>query len=146
MRTERTFFRNSSRRRGFTLAEVLAALLMMAIIIPVAMQGMSIASRAGTLSQRKAAAMRVAERIISELVIEQQTDQSTSSGNMVDGDTTYPWQMRSETWPEDNMIHLTVTVNFTVQGNMYDVSAATLIAPASAGLNSDTGTTGTTTP
>ena len=47
-------------RRAFTLIEVLAALLLMAIVIPVAMQGMSIASRAGLLGQRKAAAMRVA--------------------------------------------------------------------------------------
>ena len=118
-------------RCAFTLVEVLAALLMMAIVIPVTMEGMSVASRAGVLGQRKAAAMRVAERVLNELIVEGETQQTTSSGSIADGDITYPWAMRSETWSEDAMLHMTVTVTFTVQGNNYDVSASTLIAPAS---------------
>jgi prepilin-type N-terminal cleavage/methylation domain-containing protein len=76
--------------RGFTLIEVLASLLLMAIVIPVAMQGVSTASRAGLLGQRKAAAMRVAERMLEELVITGDTSQSTASGTLQDGDFTYP--------------------------------------------------------
>lgn len=118
-------------RRGFTLVEVLAALLMMAIIIPVAMEGMSVASRAGVLGQRKAAACRIAERVLNELIVEGETQQASTSGNTSDGDTNYPWTMRSETWSEDAMLHMTVTVTFTVQGNNYEISASTLIPPAS---------------
>jgi prepilin-type N-terminal cleavage/methylation domain-containing protein len=121
---------HAGHRRGFTLVEVLAALLMMAIIIPVAMEGMSVSSRAGVLGQRKAAAMRVAERVLNEMIVEGQTEQASTSGTAVDGDTTYPWTMKSETWSEDPMLHLTLTVTFTVQGNNYDVSASTLIATA----------------
>lgn len=117
---------------AFTLVEVLAALLMMAIIIPVAMEGMSVASRAGVLGQRKAAAMRVAERILNETIVLGDTQQSSSSGTMADGDTNYPWTMRTETWPEDSMLQMTVTVTFMVQGNSYDVSATTLVAPIGA--------------
>jgi prepilin-type N-terminal cleavage/methylation domain-containing protein len=117
--------------RAFTLVEVLAALLLMAIIIPVAMDGMSVASRAGVLGQRKAAAMRVAERVLNSLIIEGETQQGSNSGNTLDGDINYPWTMKSETWSEDAMLHLTVTVTFSVQGNNYDVSASTLLAPAS---------------
>jgi prepilin-type N-terminal cleavage/methylation domain-containing protein len=119
---------NLSTRRAFTLIEVLAALLMMAIVIPVAMEGMSVASRVGVLGQRKAAAMRVAERLLNELVIEnQQQQQSSASGTTADGDTSYPWTMRSEAWSEDAMLQLTVTVNFIVRGNTYDVSVSTLL-------------------
>lgn len=113
--------------RAFTLVEVLAALLMMAIIIPVAMEGMSVSSRAGVLGQRKATAMRVGERMLNELIVEGQADQNSTSGNVVEGDTNYPWSMRSENWPEDPMLHVTVTVTFTVQGNSYDVSVSTLV-------------------
>jgi prepilin-type N-terminal cleavage/methylation domain-containing protein len=120
------------RARAFTLVEVLASLLLMAIIIPVAMEGMSVASRAGVLGQRKAAAMRVAERVLNELIVQGDTQNSTASGNALDGDANYPWTLRSETWSEDAMTHLTVTVTFTVQGNQYDVSASTLLAPTSA--------------
>jgi prepilin-type N-terminal cleavage/methylation domain-containing protein len=116
--------------RGFTLAEVLAALLMMAIIIPVAMEGMSVASRIGVLGQRKAAAMRVAERVLNEQIVENQTQQSSANGTALDGDTRYPWTMRTQPWSEDAMLELIVTVTFVVQGNEYDVSTSTLLAPA----------------
>lgn len=119
--------RRHEKTRAFTLIEVLASLLLMAIIIPVAMEGMSVASRAGILGQRKAAAMRVAERVLNELIVQNETQHGSSSGNTLDGDTNYPWTMRSETWSEDAMIQLTVTVTFTVQGNAYEVSASTLL-------------------
>jgi prepilin-type N-terminal cleavage/methylation domain-containing protein len=122
-------------RRAFTLVEILAALLMMAIIIPVAMEGMSIATRAGILGQRKAAAMRVAERVLNELLVEGETARASTTGSTTDGDTTYAWSMRSENWPEDPMMHLTVTVTFTVQGNDYTVDLSTLIPPSSADLD-----------
>jgi prepilin-type N-terminal cleavage/methylation domain-containing protein len=124
-----TFGGRSSFSRGFTLAEILAALMLMAIIIPVAMEGMSVASRIGVLGQRKAAAMRVAERVLNELIIEGQTQQTSASGTTAEGETNYPWTMRSQTWSEDAMLEMTVTVTFTVQGNEYDVSTSTLIAP-----------------
>ena len=113
-------------RRAFTLIEVLASLLLMAIVIPVAMQGMSTASRAGILGQRKAAAMRVAERMLNELIVTGQMAQSTASGTVVDGDTAYPWAMQSEPWTEDSMTHVTVRVTFSMQGRDYDMSASTL--------------------
>ncbi len=113
-------------RRAFTLIEVLAALLLMAIVIPVAMQGMSIASRAGLLGQRKAAAMRVAERMLNELLVTGEMNQTTSSGSLLDGDTTYPWTMQTEPWTEDTMTQVTVKVTFSIQGNDYEVSASTL--------------------
>ena len=119
------------RRGGFTLVEVLAALLMMAIIIPVAMEGMSVASRIGVLGQRKATAMRVAERVLNEIIVENQTQQASTSGTALDGETSYPWTMKSQSWSEDAMVEVTVTVTFVVQGNEYDVSASTLIAPVS---------------
>ena len=117
------------RARGFTLVEVLASLLLMANVIPVAMEGMSVAIRVGILGQRKAAAMRVAERVLNELMVEQQTQQNSSTGSAVDGDTVYPWTMRVENWSEDAMQQLTVTVIFTVQGNNYEVSVTTLLPP-----------------
>jgi type II secretory pathway pseudopilin PulG len=120
---------------AFTLVEVLAALMMMAIIVPVAMEGMSIATRAGILGQRKAAAMRVAERVLNELIVEGETARASTTGTMADGDTNYQWSMRSENWPEDPMIQLTVTVTFTVQGNEFTVDLSTLVPPSSSDLD-----------
>lgn len=118
------------RPRAFTLAEVLAALLFMAILIPVAMQGVSVASRAGILGQRKAAAMRIAERVLDEQIATGQVAQATPYGSIVEGDTTYPWTMTTESWTEDAMSVLTVRVSFEVQGTTFDVAASTLYDPA----------------
>jgi type II secretory pathway pseudopilin PulG len=107
--------------------EVLASLLLMAIIIPVAMEGMSVASRVGILGQRKAAAMRVGERVLNELMAEQQTQQNSASGTAYDRDTAYTWTMRVENWPEDAMQQMTVAVSFSVQGNTYEVLVTTLL-------------------
>ena len=123
---------------AFTLAEVLAALLFMTILIPVAMHGVSVASRAGSLGQRKAAAMRIAERVLDEQLVSGQIATAIPYGNIVDGDTTYPWTMTSEPWSEDTMTVLTVRVSFDLQGTTFDIAASTLYDA--------TATTTTTTP
>ena len=125
---------HSQLRRAFTLAEVLAALLLMAIIVPVAMQGVQIASRAGTLGQRKAVAMRVAERVLNELIATEGLTQSTGSGTVAEGDQSYAWTMQTETWPEDAMNVVTVRVVFNVQGNDYNVSLSSIYDPATVSL------------
>ena len=125
---------NKHLRRGFTMAEVLAALLLMAIIVPVALQGVQIASRAGTLGQRKAAAMRVAERVLNELIATDGLTQSTGSGTVAEGDQSYAWTMQTETWPEDAMNLVTVRVVFNVQGNDYNVSLSSIYDPATVSL------------
>lgn len=121
-----------SRRAAFTLAEVLAALLLMAILIPVTMQGVSVASRAGTLGQRKATAMRIAERVLDEQIVAHLVGSGTPYGSIVEGDIIYPWTIRSDAWPEDNQSTLnvvTVQVEFNLQGNTYDVAVSTLYDP-----------------
>jgi type II secretory pathway pseudopilin PulG len=134
--------RRRSGRRGFTLAEVLAALLFMAILVPVTMQGISVASRAGMLGQRKAVAMRIAERVLDEQIISGQLSTAVPYGNIVEGDTSYAWTLKSDPWTEDTAIALnvvTVRVEFVVQGNTYDVAVSTLYDP----LTTSTVTTST---
>jgi len=108
---------------------VLAALILMAIVIPVALEGMSIVSRAAVLGQRKCAAMRVAERVLNEQVVllsQGQVVENTASGTEIDGGTTYPWTLQAETWPVDAMTQLTVRVTFTLRGAPYEMTASTL--------------------
>lgn len=118
--------------RGFTLAEVLAALLLMAILIPVTMHGVTVASRAGMLGQRKTTAIRIAERVLEEQIVSGQMATATPNGTIVEGNVSYPWTMRSDPWAEDNNVTMnivTVRVEFSVQGNTYDVATSTLYDP-----------------
>ena len=116
-----------SAQKGFTLVEVLAALALMAIVIPVAVEGMRIASKAGEVGQRKAVAARIAGRVLNELVVTGQLRGTTQNGVVQEGAQQYQWSMHSEPWPQDAMRLVTVRVAFPVQGRDYDVRLSTLV-------------------
>jgi hypothetical protein len=116
------------RRGGFTLAEVLAALVFMAIVIPVAVQALRVANLAGQVGYRKAAAARVAERVLNELLITTQFQGLSQSGVTDEGQQQYRWTVRSEPWTQDAMLMVTVEVLFAVQGRDYDVRLSTLVS------------------
>src|SRR5512143_57231 len=104
-------------RAGFTLAEVLAALLFMAIVIPVAVQGLHIASRAGSVAERKAVGARLAETKLNELIVTGQWQSSAQRGTIAEGLRSYSWALHSEPWAEDGAMRLvTVHVSVPVQG------------------------------
>jgi len=117
-----------SARAGFTLAEVLAALMFMAIVIPVAMQGLHIASRAGAVAERKREAARVAERLLNENVALTNSIPGAQSGVVQELDRQYRWTLRSERWTESTMELLSVEVTFPVQGQDYSVQLSTLVS------------------
>lgn len=113
---------------GFTLAEVLAALLFMAIVIPVAVQGLQIASRAGSVSERKALGARLAESKLNELIVTRQWSSSASKGTIQEGLQTYSWRLEAQPWAEDGAMRLvTVWVAVPVQGKNYEVPVSTLV-------------------
>jgi prepilin-type N-terminal cleavage/methylation domain-containing protein len=114
------------RRRGFTLVEVLAALAFMAMVIPVAVEGLRIANLAGQVGQRKVTAARIAERVMNELFVTGQIVSMTASGVVQEGMEQYEWTMQTEAWPVDAMRLVTVQVTFPVQGRDYDVRLSTL--------------------
>ncbi len=150
---------NDQRTDAFTLVEVLAALLFMAIVIPVAVQGLLIAGRAGEVAQRKGEAARVAERILSESIITTNWIQSSQSGTIEEGIHEFKWVLRNDVWSQSEtndfttassangqiaaaqpmvdqssasqitMNLLTVEITYTVQNQDYSVKLSTLVPP-----------------
>ena len=88
--------------------------MFMAIVIPVALQGLSIASRAGEVAERKREAVRVAERVLNETVATTNWNQSAQSGVIQELDREYRWTLRNGRWTESTMQLLTVEVTFPV--------------------------------
>jgi prepilin-type N-terminal cleavage/methylation domain-containing protein len=127
-----------SARRAFTLVEVLASLMLIALVVPVAMEALSVASRAGELGRRKAAAVRVGERVLGQLLAEGQLASGNSSGVAQEGPFEYPWAVRVENWPEDALQQATVTVTFSVRGATQEIALATLL-PATGTAENATG-------
>ena len=61
--------RVAAARRGFTLIEVLAALLLMEVVLPVVMNGVSISTRAAGVARHRDEASGLARAKLSELVV-----------------------------------------------------------------------------
>jgi hypothetical protein len=119
-------------RSGFTLVEVLAALLFMVIVIPVASQGLRVASLAGEVGQRKMIAARIGNKILNELKVTGQLQNTGQTGVVEDHGVSYRWAVKNQGWTEDTlsrMIVATVTVSFLAQGNSHEVHLSTLVAP-----------------
>ena len=116
---------------GFTLAEVLAALLFMAIVIPAAIEGMHVASLAGTVAARKGEAARVAQRLLTESLVTTNWSQSSQSGTLTEGQRQFRWTMHTYPWTQDPnqnvILKLSVEVFFTAQNRDYSVRLSTLV-------------------
>ena len=124
---------SAPRRRstaGFTLAEVMAALVFMAIVIPVALEGLSIATRAGEVAARKSDAALVAERVLNESLVTTNWNQSSQSGTVRQGVQDFRWTLRNDPWTGDRYQSvtrlLTVEVSYAAQGKDYSVRLSTL--------------------
>ncbi len=119
-------------RSGFTLAEVLAAMLFLVIVIPVTVQGLHVASMAGEVGQRKMAAARIGNKVLNELKVTGQLQSSSQKGAVQDRGLTYTWTVSNQPWTEDTLSQMTVatvTVTYMVQGKSFQVNLSTLLPP-----------------
>jgi Tfp pilus assembly protein PilV len=117
---------NCNRASGFTLAEVLAALLFLAIVIPTAVEALHMATLSGEVAVRKNAAARVADRILNESIVMTNWNNGVQSGTVSEGAEDFRWTLTSQTWPQDSMQLLTAEVTYSAQGKDYSVKLSTL--------------------
>ena len=130
MKLKRTECRSRAGKRpagAFTLVEVLAALVFMAIVIPVAMQGLRIANLSGQVAERKGSAAQLADRLLNEMIVTSQWKESVQRGTVVEGPYQYRWQLRNEPWDKEAIRLVSIEVTFAIQGRDYDVRLSTLL-------------------
>ena len=111
---------------AFTLAEVLAAMLFLAIVIPTAVEALHISSLAGEVAARKGAAARIADRVLNESIVMTNWNSGAQSGTVSEGVLSFRWTLSSEPWPQDAMQLLTAEVKYQAQGKDYSVRLSTL--------------------
>lgn len=139
-------FRNARAGRpchcaAFTLAEVLAALLFLAIVIPTAVEALHVASLAGEVAARKSQAARVADRILSESLVTTNWTGGIQSGTVTEGIMDFRWKLTTQNWPQDSMELLTAEVTYSAQGKDYSVRLSTLANSQTAAQPAGTGMT-----
>lgn len=115
-----------SRTRGFTLVEVFAGMLFMAILIPSVVEGISIAHRAGIIGERKREAGRLAQQVLNEAVATETWRQGEQNQDFGADWPGYAWRLTSADWSESGMTEVTVEVTFKQFGRDYGVALTTL--------------------
>jgi hypothetical protein len=118
-------------RGGFTLAEVLAALMFMAIVIPVALEAMHIASGAGENAARRNEAAMVAERLLNESIVTGDWSGGIQKGSLRQGMHEFEWALEDESWNEDmsqfSIHQVSIEVKYWTQGRERSVRLSTLV-------------------
>ncbi|HNY26293.1 MAG TPA: type II secretion system protein [Candidatus Sumerlaeota bacterium] len=135
-----------SAQRGFTFVEILVAMVFMAILVPIAVEALLIANRAGSVAHHKRQAALLASNLLTEMVVTDEWVNGQRSGDLSDQYTNYRWELETSSWSEDSnasLVILTMRVYYTVQGQEYSVNVSTL-APegGSSSSESDSSSTG----
>ena len=121
---------------AFTLAEVLAAMLFLAIVIPVAVEALHISTLAGEVAARKGAAARIADRVLNESLVTTNWTGNAQNGTVSEGAIDYHWTLSAQSWPPQQQLNplnspismamLTAQVTYQAQGKAYTVKLSTL--------------------
>ena len=101
-------------------------MLFMAMVMPVTIQGLIVANRAGIVAERKRVATRLAELKLGELTATDDWLLGSGSGDFGDDYPDFRWSTTSEGWLENEVDVVTVEVRFEAQGGTYSVIVSTL--------------------
>jgi len=132
--------RAGSRCRGFTLIEVLATMVLLALVLPAAMRGATIALSAASTAKHRTEAADLAESKLNELVVLGEWNQ-TMSGDFSPQHPDYRWSLQSGS-RDYGVFDVTLTVSWTEAGVERQFILSTLAYDTTA-VTSSSGTSGT---
>lgn len=116
---------------GFTFAELLAAMLFVAIVVPTVVQGMTLANRSGIIAERKRIAVELADNLLNEWIVTEEWREGQRSGDFGESWPEYRWILVDNNWEEDSAMRvLSVEVFYKAQGKEYSISLTTLVEDA----------------
>jgi len=115
-------------RRRFTFAELLVAMVFVAVVLPVAVRGVLIANRAGVVAEHRRAAVHLADQLLTELVVTGDWLTAESDGDFGEEWPAYRWHTDVSQWQEDNGVLYLVTVQvlFEIRGGLQAVELSTV--------------------
>ncbi len=121
----------TTRSAGFTLVEVLATVLLIAIVIPAVMEGVSISGQLASNAKHHTIAAGLAESKLNEMIATNQWQgQSTLSGDFSPDAPDYTWKMDVAPWSGDttsqSIQQVDVTVTWQSRGQPRSITVSTL--------------------
>lgn len=119
------------RRRfgGFTFIELLATVVLIGIIMPVAMRSIGLCTRLGGQSRRQIEAASLAYTKLTELTSSQDWKTGQKSGDFGSDWPGYRWTSAVSNWTDSAVSQLDLTVVWQSQGQQRSLTLSTLIYP-----------------
>ena len=124
--------------KGFTLIEVLATMVLMAIVLPVTMQALSVSLAAASSARHTTEASGLAQAKLNELISTGQMN-ATSNGDFGTDHPGYRWEIGSAA-RDYNLTEVTIRVLWLERGQEKQLTVSTLVQP-----DQNTSATGMTT-
>jgi prepilin-type N-terminal cleavage/methylation domain-containing protein len=129
-------------RHGFTLVEVLVTMVIMAIVLPVVMRGISGATNAASFAKHSAEASMRGEQLLNEMALVLANGETFTYGSSGDfGDGIYRWTLQNADDTEIGVTTLVLGVVWDERGQERTVNLSTMVADP---LDTSTLGTGTT--
>ena len=114
-------------RRAFTLVEVLATLVLLGIVLPVAMRGVSVALAAASTARHTAEATSLAEAKLNQMIVENDWSGSGASGDFGADYPQYQWE-RQVTLRDYGLSEVVMRVTWSERGQTRWLDVSTLVA------------------
>ena len=134
------------RRSGFTLVEVLATLALVGIVLPVAMQAISVALKTSSTAKRQLEAATLAETKLEEIIATGEWQFGVLSGDFGEEFEGYRWEAQVLQRESASLSELIVHVTWDGRGGEQGIHVATLVyltgytdEGAASGLGSEQG-------
>jgi prepilin-type N-terminal cleavage/methylation domain-containing protein len=112
-------------RRGFTLLEVLATLVLIGIVIPVAMNGVSLSLNTASSARNKAQAASLAEAKLNEIILMGDTGMLGTSGDFGVDFPGFRWMSESVTRDYD-VTEVALVIYWTERGQEQSLLVSTM--------------------
>ena len=115
------------RRRGITLIEVLATIVLMGVVLPAAMHGISVCLQAASISRQRSEAAGLAEAKLNELIATGDWEFGMMSGEFGEAWPEYHWSGTTTEFSDPTLRQLSVRVFWLNRGQQRDVILTTLV-------------------
>jgi prepilin-type N-terminal cleavage/methylation domain-containing protein len=120
-----------NRPGGFTFIELLATVVLIAIIMPVAMRSIGLCTRLGGLSRRQIEAASLAKMKMTELTVTGDWENGTQHGSFGEDWPGYEWKVAVTNWTDSTVRQLDLTVLWESMGRQREITLSTLVYPES---------------
>lgn len=113
---------------GFTLLEILATFVLVAIIIPVAMEGISISTKMAGSSKHRIEAGVLAEKKLTEILVTRDWENGDQKGDFGEDYNGYEWRFEVLDWEGEELIRqIDLYVKWASSGKNQSIVISTLV-------------------